>query len=549
MDVSTIARRLQLMRQRMVAATLGAAATQLEVPPDLDTVLDQLSETLEFLYASEHRLKAQNQEIQAARLEIEQKYRYYRELFDSAPDGYVLTNTVLAIREVNQAAVQLLGQPRDRLLGVTILHWIEPGIRTELSDAVHLLSLRADGEVTFKRETRLRLVHQPLRSVELSVTCVRDFEERLVGFRWAFHDITQRKSFEEALRHEKEFAESLIRTAQAVVLVLSPQGRILRSNPFLVELCGRTAEGLEGRDWLSLVPVNDRSRLQHMVALAALNMPNKTCTAPLQTADDRQRQLRWSARSLPADGGAILVVGHDVTDLDEAQRRAVQSERLAAIGQMVTGLAHESRNALQRGQACVEMLALDVQNNPRALDLLARLQEAQAHLTKLYEEVRQFAAPVRLERRRCDLATLWRQAWEFVSVERQGRAATLREQAEGIDLTCWVDPVKLRQVFRNIFENALAAVEGPLETQVNCSATDLNGRHAIAVRIRDNGPGLSPEQRRMIFEPFFTTKTRGTGLGMTIVRSIVEAHEGRISVGDSAVPGTEIVIILPREEP
>jgi hypothetical protein len=243
----------------------------------------------------------------------------------------------------------------------------------------------------------------------------------------------------------------------------------------------------------------------------------------------------------------VLRIGQDVTSLKEAQERAVQQERLAAIGQMMTGLAHESGNALARSQACLEMLALEVADRPEALDLIGRIQKAQDHLRQLYEEVRGYAAPLRLERDLWELSAVWRSAWGNLAVQRQGRDAHLGEHAEGVDLRCAVDPFRMEQVFRNLFENSLAACRDPVAIEVTCIAASLGGRPALRVAVRDNGPGLNPEQRQRIFEPFFTTKPKGTGLGMAIARRIVEAHGGRIAVGESGRPGAEIVITLPRE--
>jgi signal transduction histidine kinase len=112
-----------------------------------------------------------------------------------------------------------------------------------------------------------------------------------------------------------------------------------------------------------------------------------------------------------------------------------------------------------------------------------------------------------------------------------------------------VDPFRLEQVFRNIFENSLAACPDPVRVVVRCQAAELDGRPAVRVSVQDNGPGLSPEQRQRIFDPFFTTKTKGTGLGMAIAERIVEAHGGTIAVGPGAGGGAEILITLPREGP
>jgi signal transduction histidine kinase len=237
----------------------------------------------------------------------------------------------------------------------------------------------------------------------------------------------------------------------------------------------------------------------------------------------------------------------DISERKRSQERALQTERLAAIGQMVTGLAHESGNALQRSQACLEMLELEVQDRPEALDLVARIQKAQDHLRQLYDEVRGYAAPLKLERDRWDLAGIWRQAWANLALPRQGRQAVLREQTGEIDVHCVVDHFRLEQVFRNILENALAACQDPVEINVVCAPAIVDGKPAVRVAVHDNGPGLSPEQRQRIFEPFFTTKTKGTGLGMAIAKRIVEAHGGQIALGPEAGRGAEILITLPRE--
>jgi signal transduction histidine kinase len=104
------------------------------------------------------------------------------------------------------------------------------------------------------------------------------------------------------------------------------------------------------------------------------------------------------------------------------------------------------------------------------------------------------------------------------------------------------------QVLRNILENALGACTDPVEINVEWAEAELSGRPAVRVTVRDNGLGLTSEQRKNLFEPFYTTKTEGTGLGMAIVKRIVEAHEGLIEVGPDEGRGATILITLPRGE-
>ena len=258
--------------------------------------------------------------------------------------------------------------------------------------------------------------------------------------------------------------------------------------------------------------------------------------------------MAWNARYLAdyEDGPAILKVGQDITFLQQAQERALQAERLAAIGEVVTGLAHESRNALQRSQACLEMLALAVRDRPEALDLINRIQKAQDHLHYLYEDVRSYAAPIKLDKVPCDLGAVWREAWTHLESAREGKQAVLREVIDGVDLRCVADPFRLEQVLYNILDNALAACPPPVVVEVRGAGVELRGQPAVRIAVRDNGPGIGPEQRPKIFDPFFTTKAKGTGLGMAIAKRIVEAHGGQITIGEVAGPGAVFLLTLPK---
>jgi len=347
---------------------------------------------------------------------------------------------------------------------------------------------------------------------------------------------------------------SLVEAAPCMILIKRANSSIVYFNPFAEQLTGYGSAEVVGKDHLSLF-VEDRSTretiAQDMQRVLSGEQLSTYLEYPVRCKDGARRRLIWNRQVLPEYEGApaILAVGQDVTSLIEAQEKALQAERLAAIGQMMTGLAHESGNALARSQACLEMLALEVGDRPGALDLIGRIQKAQDHLQQLYEEVRSYAAPFKLQRETWDVAMVWRQAWENLLVRRRGRDAILHEECDVRDRNCAIDAFRLEQVFCNILENALAACRDPVCITIRCGATRLAGRPALCVAVRDNGPGLSAEQARRIFEPFYTTKTKGTGLGMAIAKRIVEAHGGHIAVGDGEAPGAEITITLPREVP
>jgi two-component system sensor kinase FixL len=232
--------------------------------------------------------------------------------------------------------------------------------------------------------------------------------------------------------------------------------------------------------------------------------------------------------------------------LAKSQRKLVKAERLAAIGEMVAGVAHESRNALQEIQACSGLLEWRINGDREACELLADLRKAQLRLHRLFEDLRGYAAPLKLDLQACNLSDVVSDAWTALAPLRQRRDATLRTRLSNGEACCRGDPIRLGQVFRNIMENALSACADPMQLDVEFAQTTLGGAAAVAISVRDNGPGFKPDELSRVFEPFYTTKTQGCGLGLSIVKRIVEAHEGEIHLANHQPQGAEIRIVLPK---
>jgi PAS domain-containing protein len=195
----------------------------------------------------------------------------------------------------------------------------------------------------------------------------------------------ERERLDDVLHREKELSAGLLNHAQAAVLILDQSGRIVRWNPFLQTIAAECIDGpVENGDWFELfLEPKDQERVRQ----ALLHGPAPTKPEPVTASSTlaragRNQRLHWCAVALSDAAGrlfAVLVIGHDVTDLYAAQQRALQAQRLAAIGQMATGLAHESRSALQRIGASAEMLELELEGNGPGLELVARIQQSQAH--------------------------------------------------------------------------------------------------------------------------------------------------------------------------
>ncbi|HMO36985.1 MAG TPA: ATP-binding protein, partial [Gemmatales bacterium] len=256
-----------------------------------------------------------------------------------------------------------------------------------------------------------------------------------------------------------------------------------------------------------------------------------------------------------------LVTLHKLMDLDLAlisaayeaelekrqKNQAKQDERLASIGQMITGLAHEARNALQRMRASTENLELELESHPEVQQDIGRLSKAQDDLTRLFTEVQNYAAPIVLEQEWIPIRSIAQQAWESLSLLRQGRQADLHIAIEAECEYAFLDPFRVQQFLRNFFENSLAACRDPVHISLDIRLNQQEQNTVSFWIVRDNGPGLSETARQHVFEPFFTTKSKGTGLGMAIAQRVIEAHGGQIHLGPVQNSGAEFRIVLPRE--
>ncbi len=380
----------------------------------------------------------------------------------------------------------------------------------------------------------------------------RTADNRIDGVVVTFVDISARKKAEEALRASEEQFRRAVEDAPIPVIMYAEDGQVLQISRTWTELTGYTLADVPTFEaWLTRAygPGADAVRT-HMRELFGGDRRTLGLDFTIRTRGGAERHWSFSA-SAPGtlQDGRRFVVGMavDITDLRLAHERAVQAERLAAIGQAITTLAHEGRNVLQRAQGCLSRLGRRLEGKPAEVDLAGRTQQALEDLRRLFDDIRSYASPVVLDVRACELGDVWRQAWSEVLVRYPGRDARLEEDLGGTILACEADRFRLGQAFANLFANALEACPDPVRVVVVCRGALLGERPALRVTVGDNGPGFNPEQRRHAFEPFRTTKPKGTGLGLAIVKRYVEAHGGTIAIDDSAA-GAAITLTLPLQQ-
>jgi signal transduction histidine kinase len=232
--------------------------------------------------------------------------------------------------------------------------------------------------------------------------------------------------------------------------------------------------------------------------------------------------------------------------LEQAQAEARRSERLAALGQLSAGLAHEIRNPLGVIKGSAEMLSKKLSKaEPLAAELADYISSEVNRLSALVTRFLNFARPLHADTRMQEVTVLLERALKSVSeLWRGGKVVVERDYVAG-PLMAALDENLCEQAFVNLVQNAYEAMGdegGTLRVRTSTAASD--GRHGIEVRVEDTGPGIQPEQREQIFNPFVTTKKTGVGLGLSIVSKIMDEHHGSIHV-ENTNRGACFVLFFP----
>ena len=253
------------------------------------------------------------------------------------------------------------------------------------------------------------------------------------------------------------------------------------------------------------------------------------------------------------DVGATLFF-KDLTRVEQLEERERLRARLAALGEMAAAIAHEVKNPLGGIEVMAGILRRQLTDSPEAQDVLADIIKEAKMANVIVQEVLAFVRPLRLQVEDVSVADVVRDAITMAESHSQKGHIQIRVGVPESLRPIQGDPHQLRQIFTNFVTNAFEAMNGTGTIEITALALDGEEESSTAeqtpgpmvmITITDTGPGIPPEVVDRIFSPFFTTKPQGSGLGLAIVRKIVDAHDGRIDVGERPGGGTIFRVTLP----
>jgi two-component system sensor histidine kinase PilS (NtrC family) len=398
------------------------------------------------------------------------------------------------------------------LLAVGMEHsWVAPplafGDRAQLTTARLLLTLGAN-----------------LSAFLLTAMLAAHLAEALQGART---ELAQRET---ELKGLEALHESILHSALSGILTIDGDGVVLHINRYGAELTGFRTRELHGEPLSKRFPA---------VAAAMADAPRGETL--LVNSAGETRVVNYAASPLAGRTGQVIVL-QDLTELRRMEEAVRRADRLAALGKLAAGLAHEIRNPLASMCGSIALLGKAPSLSEKDRRLMQIVSREGERLEALVTDFLAFARPsqpqlscVQLSRVIDDTLTMFRQ---------DPTAQALRIETEldpGEPLWVNADPSQLRQVLWNLLSNAADAMKRAGAVRVRVRS--VSG-HAV-VEVIDSGPGIDQEDLHRVFDPFFTTKENGTGLGLAIVHRIVEAHGGEIAVESAPGRGTTVRVVLP----
>ena len=452
--------------------------------------------------------------------------RRYRELFDNIQEGVFFSTPDGRFIEVNDALVRMLGYTsREDLL--------QADIRTQVcvsSEAYEdLASQMQRNSAVRNHEQSLRREDGSIIQVLINAFAVRDSQQRILQYRGVMLDISGLKAYQSELQRERDFSGKILNNTQSLILVVDTAGLISYANRRWYEM-GYPQGQLLGQPLEDLVAPTRRRALAEAFGKTVAGYQIDNLELQISQGEGRGGHFSVNMSPMRDDQGqvsSIVVVMSDVTDAAALQAKLMHAEKLAAVGQLVSGVAHEVNNPLTAilGFADLLMENPEMPDSGRK-DLRVILQEAQ-RTKQIVQNLLSFARQMPPQRKAVDLNTILRRTIQLRAYDFHSRGVDVVEDLEESIPAVMGDSHQLQQVFLNVLNNAYDAVRDtgrPARIQI---CTKRQSRF-VEVSFRDNGYGISFPDR--IFDPFFTTKEigKGTGLGLSICYGIVREHGGEI---------------------
>jgi two-component system NtrC family sensor kinase len=463
------------------------------------------------------------------------------DIVTALPDAVVVTGLDRRVLAVNQAAADMLGWQVAELVGEAIADQVAAVEREHVAEQEDRVFA---GEAQ-RYETKV-LNHQTgeERDVAVSSGPFR-VDGALIGTVATLRDITEPKRAQDALSRSEARYRNLVESASDAIVTLDANGRFTTVNQAAEIISGYRREELVGQ-WFA--PMLSDDELPKALAHFQKALAGETGLFETQFyRKDGEGRTISVTYSTPQRDEEVLCLIRDVTDQKMLQEQLIQSEKMSAIGQLVSGVAHELNNPLAGISAFAQLLLAEKRFPPDQRAAAETIYSEARRASRIVQNLLTFARQHKAEKGPAAINQVLDDTLELRGYELRVRGIDVRREYDEAIPDTMGDAHQLQQVFLNLITNAEQAMERAEGSQHRLTVRTRRAGDAIRIEIEDTGGGVPPNLLERVFNPFFTTKPTGygTGLGLSISLGIVREHEGRIWAENAAHGGARFVVELP----
>ncbi len=478
--------------------------------------------------------------------EEREKERRFTELFETLQEGVYFSTPEGKVLDGNAALVRMLGyETKEDLLA------LDPKALNSDPAGSPILGRSVDDRGGVRtREITVRRKDGTLATLLDSSRAVWDESGKIVRYQGALVDITERRGMEKTLLRQEEFQRYLLESFPDLILVIDPQERYSFVSSRIRDLLGYRPE-----DWLGKKVEELEEYSPELLELDRDLMAGRrmfgSCEYGARHRDGAWRTMRASASPLFDSEGklnGVIVSVRDITVEKKLEQQIIQSERLAAMGQMIGGFAHELNNPLTSILGMSELLQ-DSELSETARKQVETLQQQSRRAAEIVKNLMYFSRPPAPGKTLVDVSELVQRTLHLHAYSLRKSNITVDFLPEPSLPSVIGDAHQLMQVFLNLILNSEQAIRevrerGTLRIRLTTAEKSL------AVTFQDDGPGIPPEILPNIFDPFYTTRRpgRGTGLGLSICKAILREHSGNIEAASAPGGGAVFTVTLPVSE-
>ena len=353
------------------------------------------------------------------------------------------------------------------------------------------------------------------------------------------------RSTRASLSRIKAFSDNVVENLPIGLIALDHQGKIAAFNNSAEPILQLSARQIIGEEASGVIPAELLEEINNSKSRDEVIEKEIECN----TAEGKIVPLEIGVSNLKDENDIFLgniLLFKDLTEVRALRKEVARSQRLASVGRLAAGVAHEIRNPLSSIKGFATYFKERYPDKPDDQQTANIMIQEVDRLNRVVGQLLEFARPISVKPRRISLQALLKDSIKLIEDRAAEKNISIRTQYAAEVDEAWGDPDRINQILLNLYLNAMDAMKSGGQLKVGLSS-DSNGRQFI-ITVSDTGCGIAAENLSQIFDPYFTTKSSGTGLGLAIAHTAIEAMGGRIQVESTREIGTTFTVILPNSE-